>query len=332
MGNAVTACPICLQGTDYAKGSDYGERVSIICQCCGRFTFTNTVAGMLAVRNSNGTIDKYKRASLMHRIRKASSSSPFELNSTVLKRWLEDDQTLPSPAEQLENLILWLATDIKAAGQQVDLVLGKHQAIIGAADNEGFDWVLSEAENQGWVTGSLTKQMCGPGQMLGATLTLAGWRLADDLKRSNSRSRLAFIAMKFGDAELDALLRDHFKPAVSATGFELRALNDEQPAGLIDDQMRVAIRRARFVLVDITHGNKGAYWEAGFAEGLGKPVIYLCREDVFNSADPLLKPHFDTSHLVTISWKASEPEAAAAKLAACIRATLPDEAVMGSEE
>jgi len=33
-------------------------------------------------------------------------------------------------------------------------------------------------------------------------------------------------------------------------------------------RMRLEIRRSRFAVVDLTHGNRGAYWEAGFAEGL----------------------------------------------------------------
>jgi hypothetical protein len=164
---------------------------------------------------------------------------------------------------------------------------------------------------------------------LSATLTLAGWQVAAELRKTGRPTRLAFIAMKFGDADLDAFVRDHLVPAVRTTGFELRALNDSQPAGLIDDQLRVAIRRARFILVELTHGNKGAYWEAGFAEGLGKPVIYLCRADVFNSTDDPAKPHFDTNHLVTIIWEPANLAGAAARLAACIRATLPDEAQMG---
>jgi len=35
--------------------------------------------------------------------------------------------------------------------------------------------------------------------------------------------------------------------------------------------------------------NPGAYWEAGYAEGLGKPVIYTCEEAKFVEAS-----HFDT--------------------------------------
>jgi nucleoside 2-deoxyribosyltransferase len=101
-------------------------------------------------------------------------------------------------------------------------------------------------------------------------------------------------------------------------------LTDGQPAGLIDDQLRVALRTARFVIADLTHGNKGAYWEAGFAEGLGRPVIYTCRKKEWIDG----KSHFDTSHLNTIISDPENLEDAETRLAATIRATLPAEAKM----
>ncbi len=108
------------------------------------------------------------------------------------------------------------------------------------------------------------------------------------------------MAMKFGDPELDSTVTKCLKPAVQGAGFELQLLSGGQGAGLIDDQMRVRLRRARFVLADLTYGNKGAYWEAGFAEEPGRPVIYTCRKDVWE--DKERKPHFDTNHLFTIIW------------------------------
>ena len=47
--------------------------------------------------------------------------------------------------------------------------------------------------------------------------------------------------------------------------------------------MVTSIRDAKFVIVDLTHDNHGAYWEAGYAEGLGKPVIYVCKKDKFET-------------------------------------------------
>jgi len=136
------------------------------------------------------------------------------------------------------------------------------------------------------------------------------------------------MAMKYGDSELDAIVKEHFTQAVARTGFELRRLDQNQPAGLIDDQLRVQIRTARFLVCDLTHGNRGAYWEAGFAEGLGRPVIYTCREDVFNDSANENRPHFDTNHFVTVLWRQDAPHLAAQRLVDTVRATLPTEAIL----
>ncbi len=152
---------------------------------------------------------------------------------------------------------------------------------------------------------------------------MAGWQRYDALKHAQVESRSAFMAMQF-DTDMDHVVKNCFKPAIEATGFELRVLNDGQPAGLIDDQLRVALRTSRFVIADLTHGNNGAYWEAGFAEGLGRPVIYTCRKMEWD----VNKTHFDTSHLNTIIWDPENLRDAETRLTATVRATLPAEAKM----
>ena len=63
--------------------------------------------------------------------------------------------------------------------------------------------------------------------------------------------------------------------------------------------MRVKIRDAKFVIADLTHDNNGAYWEAGYAEGLGKPVVYICEKTKFE--DKNNGTHFDVNHCTTLS-------------------------------
>lgn len=132
------------------------------------------------------------------------------------------------------------------------------------------------------------------------------------------------MAMKYNEHPLEDIVESVFRKAVGQTGFELSILRDDRKAGPIDDKLRVDIRAARFLIADLTHGSQGAYWEAGFAEGLGKPVIYTCEKSVFE--DPKSKPHFDVNHHLTVLWEASKPEDAAEELKATIRATLPAEA------
>ena len=91
---------------------------------------------------------------------------------------------------------------------------------------------------------------------------------------------------------------------------------------MIDNQLRAAIIGSRFLISDLTYGNQGAYWEAGFAEGLGLPVIYTCKAASWAAS----KTHFDTNHMVTIVWDPGNPMTASNELTATIRATLRAEA------
>ena len=89
-------------------------------------------------------------------------------------------------------------------------------------------------------------------------------------------------------------------------------------AGVIDNIMRIQIRDAKFVIADLTHDNNGAYWEAGYAEGLGKPVIYICEKKKFDEK----KTHFDTNHCTTVPWSRNDDEGFRQKLVATLRRSL----------
>ena len=101
--------------------------------------------------------------------------------------------------------------------------------------------------------------------------------------------------------QLSTLVRDVVKPVITEEmGYELVDMRDVARAGIIDNIMRMQIRDAAFVIADLTHGNNGAYWEAGYAEGLGKPVVYICEQAVFDAKGT----HFDTNHCTTVPWVA----------------------------
>ena len=233
------------------------------------------------------------------------------------------DDPLPKLAEQMERLLLWLADQQPSYAERANLPGPEVAAWIGATilrgqPDSGFSWLVHAAEDRG-----LIEKIDSQG---GTRLSLEGWTRVEALRKETSRSRTAFMALQFNDPDVEPILNALFRPAVERAGFELRTLEDGQGAGLIDDQLRVALRTARFVLADVTRGNQGAYWEAGFAEGLGRPVIYTCRKIEWD--DPRKKPHFDTNHMLHIVWDPSDLTLASQKLTAAIRATLPEEAKM----
>jgi nucleoside 2-deoxyribosyltransferase len=95
-------------------------------------------------------------------------------------------------------------------------------------------------------------------------------------------------------------------------------IRDTAKAGIIDNLLRAQIRDSAFVLVDLTHDNSGAYWEAGYAEGLGKPVLYLCEKNKFAEK----QTHFDTNHCTTVIWDVENPSRFSEELVATIRRSL----------
>lgn len=60
------------------------------------------------------------------------------------------------------------------------------------------------------------------------------------------------------------------------------------------------IKNSKFVVVDVTEQNYGAYYEAGYAQALGKEVIVCCRKEIFDNPDT--KPHFDIAQKSMILW------------------------------
>jgi hypothetical protein len=186
--------------------------------------------------------------------------------------------------------------------------------------NAAFRWLLVQEKAAKFFESGKTEHFTPT-----AGLTMAGWERYEELKRGRNDSRKAFMAMKFNDApEVERAYKDCFKPGAARAGFDLLDTREQQRAGMIDDQMRVAIRNSRFMVADLTHACRGSYWEGGFAEGLGRPVIYTCEKKAWEAE----KPHFDTNHLATVIWDAGDFDKAARQLTAIIRNTLPDEAKM----
>lgn len=155
----------------------------------------------------------------------------------------------------------------------------------------------------------------------GVDLTLEGWERYEAEKRGVVSASQGFIAMQFGDPDLDSFVNDVIKPATKAIGYDLVDMRDVARAGVIDNLMRTQIRDSAFVIADLTHDNSGAYWEAGYAEGLGKPVIYICEKAKFDDQST----HFDTNHCTTVPWSKDDAKGFRSELIATLRRSLdPD--------
>lgn len=312
-------CPICSDPQAVAGPNEAGRDATyVICKDCGNFGLTGSLVACLSrLLEQRDAVPK-----ISHVIRKAHETGQRLLLFTDTAEAILKNP-LPRPREQADFLIHWMAINSPGPGEPLTLDSQHHRAIVGARSHAGFSMLVDHLISSRLLVGTTRTDASGA-FVANVALTFAGWDYYESLRLGSATYRKAFMAMMFGDATLDSLLEQVLKPAAKRAGFDLFKLDDRPRAGLIDDRMRVEIRASDFVIADLTHDNLGAYWEAGYAEGLGKPVIYTCERNKFVST----RTHFDTNHHLTIVWDAIAPEDIGQKLTETIRATLPHVATL----
>lgn len=310
---SVETCILC--------GCEAGVRIAstprgvpmLMCPNCGEHLVSPTLIDALKKKSPKSDPQELARIGFMvRRIPRGTLIQTHTLEGVVPE--------LPQPLERLDLLVRHLAENTPP-GFALNTHPGTLLAVLGCENQREVDWLMEQAMYAGWL--QLTQNGVAP------MLTAQGWKRDEEMRRAGAGSRHAFMAMRYGDAELNQVFTSSMQPAVAATGFELRMLaGPHQTAGSIDNRMRVEIRTSRFMVCDLTHGNRGAYWEAGFAEGIGRPVFYTCRRDVLHDKHHADHPHFDTAHQLIIPWARETLDTDMQALKDAIRATLPAEARM----
>jgi hypothetical protein len=89
----------------------------------------------------------------------------------------------------------------------------------------------------------------------------------------------AFIAMPIvpGAPQFEDTL-DAIKEAAKRCGIHAERVDEPQSNERITDRILESIRKAEYVIVDLTDSRPNVFYEAGYAQGLKKTPIYIARE------------------------------------------------------
>lgn len=131
------------------------------------------------------------------------------------------------------------------------------------------------------------------------SITAVGWQKIEELRKNEQVTQQGFIAMIFREEAKP--IREAFKKAIEKCGYHPMILDEKEHNNQIVPEIFYEIKRSKFAVVDVTYPSLGAYYEAGYAQALGKEVIVCCREDIFH--DPTNRPHFDIAQKAIITWK-----------------------------
>ena len=144
-----------------------------------------------------------------------------------------------------------------------------------------------------------------------ATCTLDARMWVEEQLREHSRGQQVFVAMWFDECLKKEVYEGGFKQGIELAGYDAKRTDDDTlHSDKLDDRVMADIRQSHIVVADFTceqftregvdqpEGlpNGNVHYEAGFAHGLGLPVIYTCHEDC---KDYL---RFDTRQINHIFW------------------------------
>ena len=165
-----------------------------------------------------------------------------------------------------------------------------------STDWEEVHFLLKYLEGKGWVTVGTFEANFFTGYV-----TVEGHSRIEEVK-VNADSSQAFVAMWFDESMNDVYERA-IKPAIEETGYTPFKINEKPDVDKIDDEIIGEIRRSRFIVADFTHGETGArggvYYEAGFAHGLGLPVVRSCHRKIMDENEL----HFDVRQHHHVVWE-----------------------------
>lgn len=288
-------CPVCKQMAQV--GSERSSALKVECPACGQFSLPRQY------KNHDWQGKGYLLSAILRRA--SDDGTPMQLEGSIDIDALLRGVSLPDgPLEQMDWILLYAWDKTEYAGQPVQFDVKKDYPLFFARKPEELGYLLCCIRKRGWFEPAEDKYLITP----------QGWKRIAELKRTATDSAQAFVAFWF-DHQMDDAVNGIFE-ALKDTGYEPVSAKTHQHNEDINNWIIARIRESGLLVADFTGHRGGVYFEAGFAMGLGIPVIWTCKETDVD------KCHFDTRQYNHICWK--DAEDLKKKLINRIEATLPN--------
>lgn len=313
-------CPVCNGETTEFYPDYQNDRVRVICPTCGKFTLEKSAAD---------TMDLDRLASYLyyHSIPDESKNSfhsdfyvcydaPKDSGYWVVTYDMVENWYPKSFAEKVDMFLLLLEEKSNYMGY--DVLFSTEQMLSACFVKRKITgkWeTRADSEREGQCVYFLNylrdcdyieeynheTQIC---------LAPSGYQRVDELQKNNSKSKEVFVSMAFNEGTKQT--REAIRSGIIDAGYSPEFIDEIIHNHQIMPEMFRLIRECRFLIMDVSDPNYGAYYEAGYALGLGKEVIISCKEEVFTKKyeteeekrlEKYMKPHFDIAQKQLLIWK-----------------------------
>lgn len=326
-------CPACTSTVKRGSTSDLFFRF-FECPVCGRFELENPVESCKFNRNHLAAYlvyhcyenDGVKATSeyRYHTVRNKEwcdeyrkefeqgnnvHGHPVYMDEAIVENWYPK-----TFSERVDNILLYIARHTEHIGQPLQLSVNRLLGVM-FIDKQMLDSDVSSPTRGQWVERPLDAFIQEANYMLeflkkkeyittdkfkglgshSVVLTPEGYARVDELEKYSANGRNVLVAMSFHDTQK---LRESIRKGITDAGYCAIFIDEVQHNDFITPELLKYIKDSKFVVADLTHQNNGAYFEEGYAMGLGKPVIQLCKQGVML--------HFDIAQKNTIMWEKEE--------------------------
>jgi len=199
-------------------------------------------------------------------------------------------QQLRTRVVDVQSQILRLITERAPRPGSPAGLSGHDAASVGCLSQDELGWHLKHLARSGLASYSGDLNVNAH-----VELTAEGWKLAQPLPRPGGIPGQCFVAMWFDESMAEAFDQG-IEPAVKDCGYKAVRIDRKEHNNQITDEIMAGIRDSQFMIADFTGQRAGVYYEAGFARGLGRPVISCCREGEIGNL------HFDTKIISHVTW------------------------------
>lgn len=112
-----------------------------------------------------------------------------------------------------------------------------------------------------------------------------------------------FVASALDYPDVDAIYDRAIRPVLKDMKISVYRVDRDEHNDDIDDRIFAMLDDSNLCIADLTYARPSVYYEAGYAFGPGKPVIYIARKDHLDKkADDNRRVHFDLQMKNIISW------------------------------
>jgi len=189
--------------------------------------------------------------------------------------------------QKLERLLQLIADRTEVPGEAVHIDREIDAPLFNALSANEVNYLLKSLQDSQFVDLSAD---------IAAKMKVKGWQQLMPSPGSGGIPGTCFVAMSF-DPALNSVFDEAIYPAAKDCGFEANRIDKKPTNGDINDHILAEIKKSQFVIADFTRHSPGVYFEAGFARGLGREVIWCCQETDFKG-----RSHFDVNHYGHILW------------------------------